>query len=191
MSELLRLGGELRFLPDLWPLRDAVVASTLRYSMIRMRNARPRAAPNIPEFGTPVSAATYVLRPGGYAVAFSATGDVATLSTPLGLMLPGGAQDDRESPEDAAVREVEEACGLRIGLGSRIGVTDELVSAADERTHYRKRRTYFFADVIGEAGFGEPDHQLVWLPPRDAVARLLHESPRWAVAEACRQTNKP
>jgi uncharacterized protein DUF6886 len=43
MAELLRLGVELRFVPDLWPLRDAVVASTLQYSMIRMRSARSRA----------------------------------------------------------------------------------------------------------------------------------------------------
>jgi hypothetical protein len=44
MAELLRRGVELRLVPDLWPLRDAVVASTLRYSIIRMRGARPRAA---------------------------------------------------------------------------------------------------------------------------------------------------
>jgi hypothetical protein len=30
--ELLRRGVELRFLPNLWPLRDAVVASTLQFS---------------------------------------------------------------------------------------------------------------------------------------------------------------
>jgi hypothetical protein len=47
ITELLGLGVELRFVPDLWPLRDAVVASTLRYSIIRMRNARPNAAPSI------------------------------------------------------------------------------------------------------------------------------------------------
>lgn len=34
---------ELRVLPNLWPLRNAVQASTLAYSFIRMRNARPRA----------------------------------------------------------------------------------------------------------------------------------------------------
>src|SRR5262249_26264140 len=38
MTELLKRGVELRFVPDLWPLRDAIVASTLQYSMIRMRN---------------------------------------------------------------------------------------------------------------------------------------------------------
>lgn len=33
---------ELRILPSLWPLRDAVVDSTLNFSIIRMRNAQPR-----------------------------------------------------------------------------------------------------------------------------------------------------
>lgn len=42
MAELLRRGVELRFVPSLWPLHDAVAASTLRFSMIRMRNAAPR-----------------------------------------------------------------------------------------------------------------------------------------------------
>jgi hypothetical protein len=55
MTELLRWGVELRFVPDLWPLRDAVVASTLRYSIIRMRNANPRAMPAILELGSPAS----------------------------------------------------------------------------------------------------------------------------------------
>lgn len=42
--ELLRRGIELRFVPSLWPLRDAVVTSSLQFSLIRMRNALPRAA---------------------------------------------------------------------------------------------------------------------------------------------------
>jgi hypothetical protein len=44
-GELLRRGIELRFVPSLWELRDAVVASTLQFSIIRMRNAQPRATP--------------------------------------------------------------------------------------------------------------------------------------------------
>jgi hypothetical protein len=42
---LLGRGVELRFVPNLWPLRDAVVSSTLRFSLIRMRNAVPRRLP--------------------------------------------------------------------------------------------------------------------------------------------------
>jgi 2-phosphosulfolactate phosphatase len=148
------------------------------------------AAPTIPEFGTTAPGAAYVLRPGGYAVIFSAAGEVAAVATPQGLALPGGGQDGEEPPEGAAVREVAEECGLRVRLGDCIGVADELVCDADERTGYRKRCTFFLAEVLDRPGPGEPDHELVWLSPRDAVARLRHESQRWAVAEACRRTGR-
>ena len=39
-----RRGVELRVLPSLWPLRDAVVASSPQLSLIRMRNAAARSA---------------------------------------------------------------------------------------------------------------------------------------------------
>ena len=45
---LLGRGVELRFVPNLWPLRDAVVSSTLQFSLIRMWNALPRGAPSQP-----------------------------------------------------------------------------------------------------------------------------------------------
>jgi hypothetical protein len=46
MAEILKRGVELRFVPSLWPLRDAVVASSLQFSLIRMRNALPRQRPD-------------------------------------------------------------------------------------------------------------------------------------------------
>ena len=39
VSAILQRGVELRVLPDLWSLRDAVIASTLEFSIIRWRNA--------------------------------------------------------------------------------------------------------------------------------------------------------
>lgn len=47
IGQMLRRAVELRFVPDLWPLADAVVASTLEFSNIRMKNAAPRKLPNI------------------------------------------------------------------------------------------------------------------------------------------------
>ncbi len=44
IAELLRREVELRFMPNLWFLHDAVAASTLQFSLIRMRNALPRTA---------------------------------------------------------------------------------------------------------------------------------------------------
>ena len=45
ITELLKLGVEVRFVPNLWPLRDAVIESSLKFSVIRMRNALPRERP--------------------------------------------------------------------------------------------------------------------------------------------------
>lgn len=39
VMELLKRGVEVRFVPNLWPMHDAVVVSTLQFSSIRMRNA--------------------------------------------------------------------------------------------------------------------------------------------------------
>lgn len=44
IGELLKRNVEVRYMPSLWTLRDAVVASSLQFSLIRMRNAVPRAA---------------------------------------------------------------------------------------------------------------------------------------------------
>jgi uncharacterized protein DUF6886 len=43
IAELQRRHVELRIESNLWPLRDAIAASTLMFSIIRMRNALPRA----------------------------------------------------------------------------------------------------------------------------------------------------
>jgi hypothetical protein len=42
LAALLTHDVELRVMPSLWKLRDAVVASSLEFSIIRMRNAQPR-----------------------------------------------------------------------------------------------------------------------------------------------------
>jgi hypothetical protein len=42
IAELAKRSVELRIMPSLWPLRDAVIASSLTFSIIRMRNAQPR-----------------------------------------------------------------------------------------------------------------------------------------------------
>jgi hypothetical protein len=45
IAELLKRDVEVRFAPELWTLRDAVVSSTLEFSLIRMRNAAARTVP--------------------------------------------------------------------------------------------------------------------------------------------------
>jgi hypothetical protein len=42
VSAVLERGVELRVQPSLWALRDAVIQSTLMFSIIRWRNAAPQ-----------------------------------------------------------------------------------------------------------------------------------------------------
>jgi 8-oxo-dGTP pyrophosphatase MutT (NUDIX family) len=149
-----------------------------------MREAVRYLAENIPKFGVVTPGAVYRLRPGGYVVLLRG-GMIGVVATPAELVLPGGGQADGESAEAAAIREAAEECGLRVTLYRCIGVADELVFAAEERIHYRKRCTFYLGEAAGRCGVGEPDHELLWLPIGDAV-RLRFGSQRWAVADACR-----
>lgn len=159
-----------------------VLRATLRFYPTTMPDTP------IPQFGDCDPDAAYTLRPGGYAVIVSERGEVAVVLVNGRGYLPGGGQEVGgvgESPEQAAVREAREECGLSIRILSTIGVADELIHARAEGRHCRKRGTFFRAEVLSiEPGAGEPDHQLVWLPPAEAINALHHESQRWAVRQA-------
>jgi RimJ/RimL family protein N-acetyltransferase/ADP-ribose pyrophosphatase YjhB (NUDIX family) len=172
-------------LPEGHPLRRHVLYRLGKPKFAEQRAPSHQAAA-IPTFGIAAADAEYLLRPGGYTVIWNAVGELAAVATPLGLSLPGGGQNIGEKPEEAAARETEEECGLSVFLGPCIGVADELVFAAEEGTHYRKRCTFFLAEIMGRSGPGEADHKLVWLSPEDSITKLIHGSQRWAVSEACR-----
>ena len=44
LQALSAAGAEARILTDFWPLREAVKASSLQFSILRKRNARPRSS---------------------------------------------------------------------------------------------------------------------------------------------------
>ncbi|MBX7222132.1 MAG: NUDIX domain-containing protein [Blastocatellia bacterium] len=139
---------------------------------------------SIPVFGLVEEEAEFHLRPGGYAVIFRVPGEIAVVRAPMGFALPGGGQHEGEAPEQAAIRETREECGLRIELTGLLGMADELVFAADENLHYRKRCTFFLARIVGTGKAEESDHELVWLAPQTAFDRLRHASQRWAIRRA-------
>ena len=143
--------------------------------------ASPPLAPAIAEFGECAANATYLLRPGGYALILDGAERLAVVRGSSGLYLPGGGQEDGESPAAAACREAIEECGLEIALLHCLGVADELVYAPREARHFRKRCTFFAARVLRQRAEGG-EHPLQWLPTAEALETLRHHRQRWALA---------
>ncbi len=139
---------------------------------------------SFPVYGRAVPGATYILRPGGYAVIFNAADEVAVIATPRGHHLPGGGQEAQETLPETAVREVREECGLEIRITSYLGTADELVYAPSEAAYFRKRGSFYLAEVIQRSAGCEPDHELRWISPAEAVEALVHGSHRWALSKA-------
>ena len=55
VSALVQRGVELRVLPNLWSLREAVIGSTVKFSIIRWRNASPRPIDRHQDSESPLS----------------------------------------------------------------------------------------------------------------------------------------
>jgi 8-oxo-dGTP diphosphatase len=138
----------------------------------------------IPAFGHFEPGIDYALRPGGYVLVFDPVGALAVLPYRGGLMLPGGGVENGESPEAAALREAYEECGLRLRLRRALGSADEGVYSVRANRHYRKRCSFFLAELLSIDTTRTPEFELRWVSRPDAAAGLRHESQRWALTRA-------
>jgi 8-oxo-dGTP pyrophosphatase MutT (NUDIX family)/GNAT superfamily N-acetyltransferase len=139
---------------------------------------------DVPVFGHPPEGSPAAVRPSAYGLVADDAGRLAVVRTPQGLYLPGGGLEGGESPVDAVVREVREECGLQVAVGSWRRRAVDFVYSSTDRTHFEKHSTFVDADVRGpRVAALEPDHELEWMAPGQAIADLSHPSHRWAAAE--------
>src|SRR5437868_8691069 len=97
-----------------------------------------------PVLGPRTQGATYIPRPGSYAVIFDEHQRIAVIRTAQGLFLPGGGADPGESLEQTLHREIAEECGPTIQIRRRLGHAIQLVFAPAEG-HFEKRCVFFEA----------------------------------------------
>ena len=117
-------------------------------------------------------------RPTAFAV-IEREGRIAVVRCPrlqkgLVLDLPGGGLDPGESHRDAAVRECAEEAGLVVDLDAEPFAAGDQYFLHNDGEVRNSRSRFFAGRVAGEdpAAKIEDDHELLWIDPQEAVARL-------------------
>lgn len=123
----------------------------------------------------------YVIRPSAYVLVRNSSGEIAIVRTATGVFLPGGGIETGETPEQAVVREAMEECGFVLRECRSLANAIEIVYSATENACFEKRSTFFTADLREVTLAQEPDHDLLWLKPGDAMDMVSHGSHRWII----------
>jgi len=146
----------------------------------------PEVEAGVPVFGGRTPGMRYRPRPGTYAVILDGADRLAVMRTPKGVFLPGGGADPGETPEATLRREALEECGHALEPARRLAFAVERVADDQDQggTGGVKKECTFFEARLGfrVAAPVEHDHELVWMPVRQAIAQLTHRSQAWAVA---------
>ena len=138
---------------------------------------------SIPIFGDRVAGEHYTLRPGAYVLVHH-EGKIAVVKATSGYCFPGGGQDPGEDLQDTARRECREEVGLQIVLDRELARADQLAFGMPEQRYFHKQCTFFLAHLATEERLaGEPDHELFWMTPSEALQVLIHGAERWVLTK--------
>jgi len=96
--------------------------------------------------------------------------------------LPGGAVDGAETEGQALVREFVEETGMSVRPCTRIAGAAQYFRKSDG-VPLNNHGGFWIAEQVSldPAAKVEADHELVWLHPPTALARLRHDAHAWAV----------
>ncbi len=137
-------------------------------------------------FGAPEPGLDYRERPAAYGLLERerrlALVYVTLTDRPPFYDLPGGGIDPGEDEEQALRREFGEETGLLVRAGRRVAAAEQYMISAHSEP-FLSQGAFFEAILEGERPELkiEHDHELVWAPPAEALAKLRHGSHAWAV----------
>ncbi|MGV8930380.1 MAG: NUDIX domain-containing protein [Brevundimonas sp.] len=137
------------------------------------------------QFGRAEPGLDYRPRPAAFGLVVE-TGKLACVRVDRGegsyFDLPGGAVEGAESEPQALVREFLEETGLTVRPIARIAEASQYFRKTDGEP-INNTGGFWTAALLSlePAAKVEADHELVWLDPHQALARLRHEAHAWAV----------
>jgi 8-oxo-dGTP diphosphatase len=142
--------------------------------------------PRALQFGEKKPGLAYEDRPTAFGI-LRRGGEIACVRVDRGegsyFDLPGGAIDGDETEAEALVREFVEETGLKVHAGEAFAWAGQYFQKTDGKP-VNNLAAFLTAEMAGRDldGKVEEDHELVWLDPHDALAKLRHDAHAWAVA---------
>lgn len=136
----------------------------------------------LPVFGVCDSGLIYTPRRAAYAVIQRNT-NFAAVRGPLAYFLPGGGCERGETFEQSITRELREEIGREITGTAYLGRAIQYFYAASDNLHYKMEAAFYTTNLSSRIS-GPSEHELEWLPIKDAKSLLFHASHAWAVHQA-------
>lgn len=135
-------------------------------------------------FGSPEPYVQYTERRAAYIVIVTGDDKVALVKGRRDYFLPGGGSLPGESPEDTVTREVYEELARGVRLIRKLGDAIQYFYSATDDRHYRMPATFFAGEFTHEACDRRGEHELHWLPIKEAARACFHASHAWAIRQA-------
>ena len=136
------------------------------------------------QFGSTQPGLTYIERTSAYGICPRGEGQIAVArigkNGAFEHDLPGGGVEANEDEAGALMREFQEETGLTIWPTRVIGRAGQYwVNRGEPRNSLA---TFYEVELsASDSQPTEPDHQLIWMAPLEALSKMRHEAHAWAI----------
>ena len=126
----------------------------------------------------------YKLRKGAYAIILNSNYDLATVRSPRGNVLPGGALEGNENFKEALEREVLEEIGFEITMKDLIGTYGQYILASKQKEYYELLGNFYICELNALVNYeSEEELELEWIKKEDIDKKLNLDYQLHAVLE--------
>ncbi len=142
------------------------------------------------QFGQTQSGLTYLERMSAYGLCPRGEAQIAVAqigkSAPYEYDLPGGGVETNEDEAAALMREFLEETGLTVWPTRVIGRAGQFwINRGEPRNSLS---TFYEVELsANDSPPSEPDHELVWMSPAEALVKMRHEAHAWAILHWMRE----
>lgn len=140
------------------------------------------------ECGNRIEGITYRERIGAYSLIVNPDSEIALVKRDNNYFLPGGGVEKDETYEECLKRECSEEIGYNIEVVQYVGKLSHYTKAIRREEYLKLVGHVHIANLLDSNSLKvEEDHELVWVPIREAAEKMQEEFQAHAIREYIRQ----